>query len=240
MNLCLDCGNTRLKWGLHGQGQWQATGALLCADIAQWPLQLPRLDGVERIVACNVAGRKTHTALEAYARVLRVPLVWVRPQREQAGVRSAYCPAEQLGADRWAALIGSRAIHSGSSLVVNCGTAVTIDRLDATGLFRGGLILPGLALMRQALVQRTARLVGMGGTVQDDPCNTADAMATGTLQAVVGAMGREFMKMAHEPKALCLLSGGDAQRIGPYLDIPYQQIDHLVLEGLAILASLSD
>jgi type III pantothenate kinase len=116
------------------------------------------------------------------------------------------------------------------------GTATTVDVLDREGRFHGGLILPGLALMREALATRTADLPAMSGEYRELPRNTFDAIASGCLQATAGAIERLFRPFAGEPDALCLLSGGAAPTLVPHLALPLRTVDNLVLEGLARIA----
>jgi hypothetical protein len=109
-------------------------------------------------VAANVAARRWARRWPRWPRSA-CRCYWAKSQSAQHGVRNLYeRPPEQLGADRWAALIGARALLGSTCLVVCAGTATTIDRLDASGLFRGGLILPGYDLMRAALAANTAQL----------------------------------------------------------------------------------
>jgi type III pantothenate kinase len=226
--LCLDFGNSRVKWGLRTADGWSAQGALTLAE----------LDGLsidaQRIVACNVAGTPGAEAAHRLAARLAAPLAWLRAEPAGAGVTNGYANPGQLGADRWAALIGARALHGGPCLVVMSGTATTVDVLDAAGHFRGGLILPGLDLMRTALAQNTAGLPLACGKLRDLPDNTDDAIASGCLMATLGAIERMFRPLADEPGALCLLSGGAADVLAPHLSLPLRRIDQLVLEGLAV------
>ena len=229
--LCLDRGNTRLKWGLHANGAWLAQGVL--ADVAELPAALAALPRPQRAFACNVAGAAAQAAIEAALARLQLPLAWCRSEAAACGVKNGYAEPAQLGADRWAALVGARALCPAACLVVNAGTATTIDVLDAVGRFRGGLILPGIALMRAALAGNTAQLPGAGGVFRPLPDNTADAIASGCVQATLGAMERMFAPLAAEPAALCLLSGGAAAELTPGLNLPWRMVDNLVLEGLA-------
>jgi type III pantothenate kinase len=146
MLLCLDAGNTRLKFGLFDGGRWLLQDALDYAAFDELPARLPA--SPTRIVACNVAGQAVRQRIEALAGKLGLPLTWLCSTAAACGVTNSYDTPEQLGADRWAALIGARALHGGACVVAVAGTATTIDALDASGRFRGGLILPGLALMR--------------------------------------------------------------------------------------------
>ena len=85
--------------------------------------------------------------------------LYIRPQRSQCSVSNGYDEADRLGSDRWAALIAAHHLHPDRDLlVVQAGTAVTIDTLSAQGNFRGGMIVPGFRLMLDALARSTAGL----------------------------------------------------------------------------------
>lgn len=226
--LCIDCGNTRLKWGLRVGANWSGQGILA-------PTQLTQLAvSAERVLACNVAGEPARQAVEALAARLAVPLAWLRATAAAFGVTNRYEHAEQLGADRWAALIGARALHSGPAVVVMSGTATTVDVLDAQGVFQGGLILPGLTVMRESLAANTADLPAGAGDYRPLPRNTFDAIASGCLQATLGAIER--MCRPAGPELLCLVSGGAAGALVPLLTVQHRLVDNLVLEGLAVAA----
>lgn len=237
MILCLDAGNTRLKWGVHDGNAWRAQGACAHADCVGLVAALPA--GIERILACNVAGGEIATRIAALAATLGVPLEWFRSTAACCGVTNGYDNPALLGADRWAALVGARGLHAGNALVVMAGTATTIDVLTADGHFRGGLILPGLELMQKALARNTAGLPEARGTYRDIPTNTDDAIASGTLQATLGAIERMHKALCRPASAdfLCLLSGGAAEALAPHLDLPLLRVDNLVLEGLARVAA---
>ncbi|WIM05152.1 MAG: type III pantothenate kinase [Candidatus Nitricoxidivorans perseverans] len=227
MILCIDCGNTRLKWGLREGGAWLAQGALPLAEAESLDEVLPRRPS--RAIACNVAGPAVAQAVVLAADRLGAPLDWIHAHAEQCGVRNGYEHPQQLGADRWAALIGARAAHDGPAVIVMCGTATTIDVLDADGRHRGGLILPGLDMMRASLAAGTADLSMAAGQWRDLPTNTLDAIATGCINATVGAIERM-------PPGFVLLSGGAAAAISPHLTLPHRLVENLVLEGLARVA----
>lgn len=227
--LCLDAGNTRLKCGLFDGRRWRMQGALdydafddLVAELTTTPA---------RILACNVAGEAVRQRIEALAARLGCPLDWLTSSAAACGVSNAYDTPGQLGADRWAALIGARSLHAGPAVVVMAGTATTIDALDGEGCFRGGLILPGLALMRTALARNTAGLPHAAGRYRSVPTNTDDAIVSGAIHATLGAIER--MQAALGNDTLCLLSGGAAGELAPQLELPLRQVDNLVLEGLA-------
>jgi len=233
MILCLDAGNTRLKWGVRDGPTWRAQGACTHADCVGLVAALPA--GSERIIACNVAGSEVATRIEALAATLGLPLEWFRSSAACCGVTNSYDNPAQLGADRWAALVGARGLHAGNALVVMAGTATTIDVLAADGTFRGGLILPGLELMQKALAHNTAGLPEARGVYRDTPTNTDDAIVSGALHATLGAVER--MCRPASADFCVIISGGAADLLAPHLELPLRRIDNLVLEGLARVAA---
>jgi type III pantothenate kinase len=231
--LCIDSGNTRIKWGLREGDAWTKQGTGSNTDIGALSVV------ADRIVASNVAGDTSRMAIEALAARLGVGIEWVQARAAQCGVTNGYEHPEQLGADRWAALIGARALHHGDCLVVMCGTATTIDVLTADGHFQGGLILPGLAMMHDALASGTADLPAAAGQFAEQPRNTFDAIASGAMQATAGAIERMFRQLDPARAPLCLLSGGAAGAVPPRLTFAHRVVDNLVLEGLARCATSS-
>jgi type III pantothenate kinase len=234
MMLAIDCGNSRLKWGLRENGAWLRTGSVPVGELAGLERIWRNVAADEKIVVANVAGRTVRRRLAAiFARRSLVP-TWVEAKQRQCGVVNGYGKPAQLGADRWAALIGAWSMVRGPCLVVAAGTATTADVLTSGGRFAGGMILPGLDLMKRSLAQSTAGLPLVKGRFSEAPGNTANAIETGCLLAQVGAIERAFSGM--EPGAVCVLTGGAAGRIAPHLSVPLRLVDNLVLEGLARIA----
>jgi type III pantothenate kinase len=234
--LLIDAGNTRIKWGVVRQSEWLAEGVVphdQAAVMGQVAIAQP---GLARVLCANVAGADAAARIAAALQGLAPTIEWVQSAAQCCGVRNLYEQPTQLGVDRWAALIGARAAHRATCLVVTAGTATTIDMLDADGVFTGGLILPGEDLMRRSLARDTAQLPLAEGHFREAPRNTADAIVSGCRAAQVGAITRMFERIAHTPDALCLLNGGAAARIEKLLAIPFRRIDNLVLKGLARMA----
>ena len=231
--LAVDCGNSRLKWGVHDGARWVAQGPLDYADLPRLADLLRAQPRAERAMACNVAGPQVREAVQSSLAALGIRSCWAESQSAQHGVRNLYDKPEQLGADRWAALIGARALHAQACLVVCAGTATTVDVLDAEGNFQGGLILPGVDLMCRALTANTAQLPLADGKLAGLPRNTMDAIVSGCLHAQAGAVERMFEQVAALPGAACLVSGGAAPQFFDLLRVPKTRIDNLVLEGLA-------
>lgn len=238
--LVLDAGNTRIKWGLHDDAGWRATGAVdtsdagaLCAAVAALPLP------PSRVLAANVAGAAARLGIEAAALALGLEAGFVVPGLQCCGVRNGYREPARLGADRWAALVGARARTAGPCVVANAGTALTVDALDAGGAFLGGMILPGVALMLHALAEGTAGLAAVPGVFAEFPDATADAMTTGVLSAAAGAVAAMLGRLERRAGSVpaLVLTGGGAPELLPLLPAHAVHAPQLVLEGLVAIAT---
>jgi len=245
--LVIDVGNSRMKWGLTGPHGWGALGVTPNSDIGTLALRdwhsLPR---PVRAVGVNVAGEAARVRVEGQLTRWRLVPEWLTASKSACGVTNNYARPSQLGADRWASLIAAWQRSSVTELfppacvVVNAGTAVTIDVLDAEGMFRGGLILPGMRLMLQALAENTAALKAVPGDFRAFPDNTADALHSGAMQAICGAVEQMRRQIDTNPAQVRVyLAGGAANEIAPHLSPPVEVVDNLVLEGVLALAGVA-
>jgi type III pantothenate kinase len=234
--LAIDAGNTRIKWGLHDGRRWLDSGWAATAQPAPLRRRFAALPQAGAIVISNVAGAALRSVLAGM--LPPAPVRWLRSAAEQCGVRNSYAAPAQLGSDRWASLIAAHHMHAGAAVVVNAGTALTADALTADGVFVGGIIVPGADLMRSALARNTAGLRRRAGAFSFFPDNTGDAILSGTVNALCGAverMGRHLQTAGGQPP-LYLLSGGAAGLIAPHLNLEVKVVDNLVLDGLVVIA----
>jgi type III pantothenate kinase len=241
--LLIDVGNTFLKWGLFRRSRDGAardnrveTGHALLEEMMSLQAQFAKLPVPSTIVISNVAGTRVRaTAIRLLEVWPDAPApYWLVPQEAQCGVVNSYRNPAQLGSDRWAALIGARHLMGmRPTMVVVCGTATTIDFLTAEGVFKGGIIMPGVGLMLRSLHEGTAALPDQGGDFFPYPTQTVDAIASGCQHAQAGAIERLFVNEQRVmPDVVCVLSGGAAGAVAPRLSIPFQHHDNLVIEGL--------
>lgn len=232
MRLLVDAGNTRIKWALTRGGEWLGSGALPTGRAAELSAQFAG-SPISEVWASNVAGEAVEKAL----RQAVAADVWhfVAARERQCGVHNGYEQPAQLGSDRWAALIAAWRLEGRACLVVNCGTATTVDALSDAGEFVGGLILPGLELMLRSLCGATAQLTPEQGKYAEMPRNTADAMYSGAAQAICGAIERQYA-LLDCADASVVLSGGAAGILRGMLKLPLRLEDNLVLQGLWLIA----
>ena len=240
MILAIDAGNSRVKWGWHDGTAWTSLATVSLIEFAAAnhdinPFAATHADP-RKIIISNVAGEAAHQLIVNWTSIFEAEPHWLHGEAERCGVRSTYESPGQLGPDRWAALVAARALHDGPCLVVNAGTATTMDALSADGVFEGGLILPGVDLLRFVLHEHTGRLPLQEGHFRRSPRNTIDAIETGCWQAQAGAVERMVRMLG--PGAYCLVSGGAGRVLMEQLEgIPCRYVDNLVLEGLARIAN---
>lgn len=244
----LDIGNSRLKWAMtSGNGKLASVG---CANhpsrgVDQFASQhWAAFEPPEMVMISCVASLKFVEQITNWIESNWgvTPQLVVSPSQGW-GVTNAYVDPSKLGCDRWAALVAGRARTSRPCFIVDCGTAVTVDVLAADGVHQGGLIVPGLALMRESLVKRTARIRPQGNPNANRGTSlfardTAGAVEGGTLYALVSFIDRAAQDVETEmgEKIHRFLTGGDAPAVLPLLAGPYDHVPELVLEGLAVMA----
>lgn len=239
MLLVIDIGNSRTKWALAGDdGKLSEFEVCMNTAIATSNLSTSA-QKADRALIANVAGESM--ALQIAQLVMPLAVNFLTPSAQACGVKNGYAETTKLGADRWAALVGAWQRTKHATVVVNAGTAITIDVLDEKGCFLGGSIMPGLRLMHESLSNNAAQLNIVEGFSQNFPNNTQDAIATGNINAVAGAIGIMLKRLEKQcgwlPKLI--LSGGDANKIADALKLNLKQViimENLVLQGLVLLA----
>ncbi len=236
MILLLDIGNSRLKWALVDAGHIKTSVSMdyRQADFLDKLHALWRsIDRPKQLAIATVAGHSISSSLIDLALALWPGLEVIVPQASAAafGVKNAYLQPEKLGIDRWLAMQGAYRSYAGANCVVDCGTAITIDFIDTDGQHLGGLISPGLWLMKKALAQNTAALPFSEHRPDASlAVMTEAAINSGVLLAAVGMVEAALLR---QPKAYrLLLTGGDAELVASQLSIPNVIDGGLIFKGL--------
>ncbi|MEY3418844.1 MAG: hypothetical protein RJA46_615 [Pseudomonadota bacterium] len=261
--LVFDLGNTRLKWAAVESTQnisdrnkklWAYSGSISTKSFQSPELRAELSDYISKtlpkpdaIAFCCVAGDAAIGNLRSLFPQWQ-DLEWKQftGSSTYEGVRTLYQDPSKLGADRWAALIGARALSNTNTLVMNAGTATTIDLLGSNGVHYGGWIMPGLGLMQESLQQNTAQLplaVRVSKPVAEAGFGTTtdEAITGGCDAAQMGAILRAALlaKAMNHPVERIWLDGGNAKILAneikqfPELAVlPIEPIEGLVLRGL--------
>lgn len=241
MILDLDIGNSRIKWRLSSvgpeikqEGVATALPQLMAATIEQYPVDRVR-------IACVRAGGVLADITESLLNNRQLTVEVASVQRECLGVSVAYADLTRLGVDRWLAMLAAFLDAQGACVVVDCGTAMTIDLIEANGRHLGGYIVPGLQLIPRALTQHT------GIRLQDQPewnlepgNSTEEAVYHGALSMLISLLQQiindVLPRMSDKSAPVVYLTGGDALLVGRFLRLPQvavKQVQGLVFEGLA-------
>lgn len=229
--MLVDAGNSRLKWRHYPQVNG-ATNAMPHVE----GLRAMRLDGpgdARALVVASVADPSVDEAIAKLGARWHLPVHQVRAGPSFGRLRNGYAEPDRLGVDRWLAMIAVAERTAGDFAVVSAGTALTFDWVAADGQHRGGLILPGMRLMRHALATQTAGVRFEERTPQLElGGDTAGAVAAGLAYGLGGALRWALERF--QPSALWL-TGGDAHVLAPLLDRPLTIDTDLVLAGLELL-----
>jgi len=240
--LTIDIGNTHVKWAV-----WNAEGITRTGCDA-YSKQAPEnafdiWNGIrpeeDVIVAC-VAGDAIEEALRRWMQAhWAVEPGFLRSTAKLNGVSNAYTDPSQYGVDRWAALLGAYSLYDDPVCIIDAGTAITVDLLDARGGHQGGRILPGLQMMREALIKGTAGIRQSDGKITAFANNTADAVSSGTLHMLQAGL-IEICSSARQclgNNMKIIITGGMSEQIMSLPGMPEMLHEpDLVLTGLHVAA----
>jgi len=248
MILVIDVGNTRLKWAWLTSRGLSDQQAIVHRDAKQgiWTAALfesgqkPR-----RVLVSNVAGTAMAKTLSHLAKEqFDVKVEFVKAAPEFDGLTNGYLDPSLLGADRWLALIGAWTLAHSALCVVDAGTAVKVDSVDADGQHLGGLIAPGIHMMREALMRKTSDIAraaehstpSLAGVLAN---NTIGAVSRGAVFALAGMADRaaEVVELSTGVKPRLFITGGDAGMITGTMKSHGEIVPDLVLRGLAVIAA---
>ena len=238
--LLLDCGNSQLKWAWVENGTFSEVGRAPYRDLTQLGEEwLQFADEDVKIVGCAVCGSVKKAMVEEQ---LPRPVEWLSSMPQALGIRNHYRRPEEHGSDRWFNALGSRRFTQNACVVVSCGTAVTTDALTEDNHYLGGTIMPGFHLMKEAMALKTANLNRPIGKVYPFPTTTPNAIASGMMDAVCGALmmmhGRLKDKTGEGKPVDIIITGGGAARVVQALpesfvhDNQVKIVDNLVIHGL--------
>ena len=241
----MDIGNTRIKWGVLENRALSGIDSLsitLSRDFDLKSLFLSVPSDVKSIVASCVLSKETQVKLaESFSDHFKLVVRFIEPINRFSGLTNGYNNPSKLGADRWAAMVGAHNEFGGNILVVDMGTAITIDYIDSEGMHKGGQILPGLKSFFNILDQSTGNIntkININDTVTKEierwGKNTDDAIISGAMSAISSAINAAvFSFKIEDSMPSVILTGGDAIYFKDVFDYSLSYRPNLVLEGLA-------
>lgn len=237
MILDLDIGNTLAKWRYRSSGG-DLLGSGVAATVAELTAELEALAFQPgRVRASCVANPAFLDELDAWLSPLGLQSERLVATAACGGVTSGYREPGQLGIDRWLAVCGAWDLVKGSCVVVDAGSALTVDVIDADGQHQGGYIVPGFSLCQRSLTGKASQIEVSGlpeGAELAPGANTTEAVQRGAILMLAALVERACKEAGDNP--VLLLCGGDAPLVGGALGLKYRHEPDLVFQGMDIVA----
>jgi type III pantothenate kinase len=235
MILCIDAGNSRIKWRLTDNGQQLAQGAQLTSEVVDGKnIDFSAIKSASEIRIASVAGEKIVEQLQQQLRQhFSVPIRLARVSATLGELSGAYEDPQTLGIDRWLAIAAAHQQYQEPVMVIDAGSAITIDIVGPGGQHVGGYIAPGLRLMHDALWDNTSdvRVVGSGAEQLWLPGkNTQQAVNKGCLLAAVSTIE----SLASQFPVRIVITGGDAKILMQAISLNAESHSNLVLDGMLL------
>lgn len=229
----LDVGNTRVKWRVLDLDGVRKEGGFWDRS-AGWSQLAALPDAATTVrVACVADDAAQAELVDAIEDRWGFEPALASVRAEQLGLKNGYERPDQMGVDRWLALLAAWEVSRSALCVMDCGSAITIDLVDEQGQHLGGYIIPGLGLMARSLLANTGRIrfdeADLAHSIEPGH-QTADAVRHGAVLAAVGAAAMARRQLPDT--AVCYLTGGDASIIRPHLVGEVHSVAELVMDGL--------
>lgn len=243
MNLLIDSGNSFIKWAMADDSSLLKSHRCASSSVTELSAAWEDYETPERVIIANVAGQGIDHKIEGIiAKLWGRKAEFATSAASCCGLTNGYRDPAQLGVDRWFSMIAAYHLAKAATIVIDCGTALTVDLVKDDGLFIGGVIMPGLNTAFNSLQSATA-VEFDPDSFSDDICVTAQstdmAVMSGVLLGLAGAvesMITQQSSLLGKTPAL-YITGGDAGRLLPYLQSTPDHQPDLVLQGLQIFAA---
>jgi len=240
MYLLIDIGNTRIKWQQRDDKDIKLTGSILVEEFMD--IDFSTIKTVEKIIISNVNHSIVMDKLKEIFSKFKCPVIEASSDSNKYLIND-YEDIKSLGIDRWVAALGAWKLYQRPLLIINAGTAITVDLIDLDkkdkAHFRGGMILPGIAISLAVLNNSTNLINTEIGKSQYPSLNTKDAVTTGIMTSIQGAVNLVCREL---PSSLpILLTGGDANLIYEQSEDDWKSRikleDNLIFEGLFFISN---
>lgn len=248
MKLLVDIGNTRVKWAILESGRLsdsenftRSKTGIKASLNSNWK----KLENIKEIFVSNVAGETIKKQLEDWTKKQwDISPKFINSEQKKFGVTNAYDQPEQLGVDRWLTLIAARQHARMATCIIDCGTAITIDIITKNGLHQGGLILPGLEMIREELTKKINPEAPLAeiSEFRSLATNTYSAIQAGTLYTISASLNQiiDDLRKEYTDKIRFIITGGTAETLLPLLPETTLYYPDIVLKGLAYYARQGD
>lgn len=239
MKIFFEVGNSRCKYATEVNGSLSTMQYIVTSALTErWLSDV--FTGVTDCYLADVANSQTRYVLNSWCKKNAINFQQLVSAAKSKGVRCAYKKAEQFGVDRWLTLLAAhRLFPAQDSLIIDAGTATTVDFIDSTGQHHGGWILAGIGTCVSALLDNTANVRAQTKSVKtlSFADNTSDAVNQGAWAATIGFVKQaQYLvinnyKVAPDDLAV-IFTGGNGKILHQQLALNSTFIDNLVIIGM--------
>ena len=235
MYLLIDIGNTRIKWQKRDDTDIELSDSILVEEFMD--IDFSSMKSIDKIIVSNVNHSVVLDKLKEILSKFRCPIIEASSDSNEYLIND-YEDQNSLGIDRWLSSLGAWKLYQRPLLIINAGTAITIDLVEldkeSKAHFKGGMILPGIAISLAVLNNSTNLIDTEIGKSHYPSLNTKDAVTTGIMTSIQGAVNLVCRKL---PSSLpILLTGGDANLIYEQAEDDWKSRikleNNLIFEGL--------
>jgi type III pantothenate kinase len=239
MRLLIDVGNTQIKYVFQASGVSAPLSDIVYLNYHAFQAQLSqgKFSQVSEVILANVHGNQVHDAIEKWVADYNIAFIQVHSSANAFGISSSYQQPESLGVDRWLAMIGAKQLYPQQNLlIIDAGTATTIDLLAANGQHFGGWIMPGVQTLFNSLLTRTTKIIATPKVTASLSFgqDSSNCLNHGSWVMTIGAI-KEAIIQANSLLTLdkVLITGGNSEQIAKLM------ADHCQLEAKLVLLGLS-
>lgn len=246
MNLLIDSGNSFIKWRLSEGARSLPYNRCETGLVASLHDAWKNHETPSRVIVANVAGE--HIASEIRKTVSglwHLKPEFVNSNLQCCGLTNSYHKPEQLGVDRWMAMVAACQTMTGPVVIVDCGTAVTIDLVNQNKQFAGGVIMPGLHSFFHGLMADTDVVKESGrSNAYTGPFarSTEEGVTAGVMLGITGGIEKVILALSSglDAPPVVYITGGDAEKLLPHLAVKCIYQASLVLDGLRCYAEATE
>ena len=240
MRLLIDTGNSRLKWALADATRLVSVGSNRHDTPEPWLEFLATTDPAEAVYLASVASDAVNRKVrEQLFSSWGAEVVELGAASRFGALCNGYKDPQQLGVDRWSAMVGAWCQYTAPFCVIDCGSAVTVDAVDATGQHLGGCIIPGYNMQLQSLNQCTAGVKVMAEPAISDTWgrSTRECVERGVGDAIAGLVERSVIRLQEQLQrdVQLIITGGDSRLCESQTALQAVVDEQLVLQGMAYM-----
>lgn len=236
MLVLLDIGNTRTKYCFVSNNQRTAQRTVLNQSLLTLFLS-ENFSGLTKVIVASVTNRGLTDKLSQWCQLNKINYQQVISEKKKGNVISGYKDPKQLGVDRWLALVGAAYLYSNQNLlIIDAGTATTVDLLAATGQHHGGWILAGIKTLISSVLAETSQVsanifekesIKFGTNTSENVHNAAWAATVGVIQ-----LATSQLKVAGMQLDKIIITGGNANLLSSLIPDKNVVVEELVFIGL--------